>query len=85
MQIGWGHLKILSRITKPEKLRFTQKLPYLVQIQVCTNHGPQGSGGAKIGKTNFTGIMFILENNLQKSSPELGRQILSNLIQIILA
>jgi hypothetical protein len=45
-----------SRTTKPQKLRFTQKLPDIVQIQVCTNHGPRGSGGATMGKTIFTRV-----------------------------
>jgi hypothetical protein len=31
-KIGWGHLKIFSRTTKPEKLRFTKKLPEILQI-----------------------------------------------------
>jgi hypothetical protein len=31
-KIGWAHLKIISKTTKLEKLRFTQKLPDIVQI-----------------------------------------------------
>jgi hypothetical protein len=47
VKIGWGYLKIFfSRTTKPEKLRFTQKLP--------NNHCRRGSGGTTMGKTIFT-------------------------------
>jgi hypothetical protein len=54
-KVGWPHLKIFfSRTKKPDKLIFTQKLSYLVQIQVSTNHGPRGSDGATMGKTIFT-------------------------------
>jgi hypothetical protein len=31
----------------------TWKLTDIVQIQVCSNHGPRGSGGATIGETIF--------------------------------
>jgi hypothetical protein len=42
-KIGLGHLIIFfPRTTKTEKLRSTQKLPDIVEIHVCTNHGPQG-------------------------------------------
>jgi hypothetical protein len=48
------HLKIfIPRTTKPEKLRSTQKLPDIVQIQVCKKHGPRGSDEATMGKTIF--------------------------------
>jgi hypothetical protein len=36
-----GHWKIFSRTTKSEKLRFTWHLSDIVQIQVCSNQGPQ--------------------------------------------
>jgi hypothetical protein len=54
-KIRWVILKMFfSRTTKPENLRFAQKLPYIVQIQVCTNHGPRGSGEVIMGKTIST-------------------------------
>jgi hypothetical protein len=54
-KIGWDHLKIFfSRTTGPGKFKFTRKLAVVVQIQVCSNHGPRGSGGATIGETIFT-------------------------------
>jgi hypothetical protein len=43
-----------SRITNPEKLRFTQKLHDIVQICICTNHDPQGLDKATMGKNIFT-------------------------------
>jgi hypothetical protein len=40
-KIGWGHLKIFfSRITGPEKLIYTRKLPDVVQIGNCENLWP---------------------------------------------
>jgi hypothetical protein len=63
------HLKIFfSRITKPEKLRFTQKLPDIVGIQVCTNHSLRGSDGATMGKIIFTCVYI-------------GKKIFKNLLQ----
>ena len=51
VKMGWGHLKIFFwRIIGPEELKFTWKLPDIVQNQVWKNHGPRGSGGATIGK-----------------------------------
>jgi hypothetical protein len=47
---------VFSRITVPEKLKFTLKLPDIVQNQGCQNHGPRWSDGATIGKTVFTGV-----------------------------
>jgi hypothetical protein len=38
-----------------------------MQIQVCTNHGPQGSGGATIGKSFLH--VFILEKISRTSRP----------------
>jgi hypothetical protein len=55
----WGYLKIFSRTRKPEKLKFTQKLSDIMQIQVCTNHGPRGSDEATMWKTILH--VFILE------------------------
>jgi hypothetical protein len=52
--VRWVILKIFSRTTTPESLVFTQKHSYMVQIQVCTNHGPQGLDEATMGKTIFT-------------------------------
>jgi hypothetical protein len=78
--IGWSHLNIFLRTTKPEKHRFTQKLPNIVEIQVCTNHCPWWSGGATIGKAIFT-CVYIGKNS---SSPEPASQFQSNLVQIIL-
>jgi hypothetical protein len=48
-----GHLKIVfSRTTWPDNLKFTWKLPDVVQIQICSsNHGLRGSGWATIGET----------------------------------
>ena len=64
-KIGWDHLKIFfSRTTKPGKFKFTWKLADIVQIQVCSNHGPRGSGGATIGETNFTRV-YVQENVLK--------------------
>jgi hypothetical protein len=57
-----GYFKVFSRTTKPEKLRFTQKLPEILQIQDCTNHGPLGLGGATMGKTVFTFVYFFKKN-----------------------
>jgi hypothetical protein len=35
VKMGWGHLRIFfSRITRPEKLKFTLKLSDIVQNQV---------------------------------------------------
>ena len=36
VKMGWGHLKIFfSRITGPEKLKFTWKLSDILENQVC--------------------------------------------------
>jgi hypothetical protein len=43
VKMGWGHLKIFSRTTGAEKLRFIGKLPDTVQNRVSKNHGPRGS------------------------------------------
>jgi hypothetical protein len=41
LKIGLGYFKVFfSRTTGPETLKFTQKLSYIVQIQVCTNRCP---------------------------------------------
>jgi hypothetical protein len=62
-KIGLGHIEIFfSRTTKPEKLRFTRKLSDRVQIQVCTNHGPQRLGGTTMGKTIFTFVHIGRKN-----------------------
>jgi hypothetical protein len=68
IKIGWNHLKIFSRTTKPEKLRFTQELPDIVQIQVCTNHGPWGLDGATFWETIFTGVYVIKKKKSLKIS-----------------
>jgi hypothetical protein len=44
----------LSRTARPEKLKFTLKLSYILQKQVYKNHNPVGSGGTTIGGTVFT-------------------------------
>jgi hypothetical protein len=59
--MGWGHLKIFCGTTEPEELIFTGKLSDIMLIQVCSNHGPQGLGGATIRKTIFTCV--YIENN----------------------
>jgi hypothetical protein len=47
--------KIFStRTTRPEKCKFTWKLPNIVFNQVCYNHCQQGFDGATTGKTIFT-------------------------------
>jgi hypothetical protein len=67
-KIGWGHLKIFfSRSTMPEKLRFTLKLPEILQTQVCTNHGPWGLNGARMEKTIFTRV-YIGKNLFSRTS-----------------
>jgi hypothetical protein len=72
--MGWDHLKIfLLRTTEPEELIFTWKLSDIMYIQVCTNHSPQGSGGATIEKTISI---------LKKSSPKPAGQFQSNLVQM---
>jgi hypothetical protein len=48
--MGQGHLKIFSRTTK---LIYSQKLPDIVQIQVCTNQGPRGVGLGHNWETHF--------------------------------
>jgi hypothetical protein len=47
-----GHLKI-SKTTGPEKIRLAWKLSDIVQIQICSNHGPGGSVRDTIWKTIF--------------------------------
>jgi hypothetical protein len=79
-KMEWGHLEIFSRTTEAEELIFTCKLSDLMQIQVCSNHGPRGSGGATIGKTTLPCVYI----EKKKSSPEPAGQFLSNLVQIIL-
>jgi hypothetical protein len=54
--MGWSHLKVFSRTTEPEELKFTGKLSDIMSIHVCSNHGPQGSGGATLGKTLSIGV-----------------------------
>jgi hypothetical protein len=59
------YLKIFfSRTTEPEKFKFTWKLPDIVQIQICPNECPRGSGGATIGEIIFTCVYIgkIFEN-----------------------
>jgi hypothetical protein len=49
----------------PDQLRFTQKLPNIVEIQVFTNYSPRGSVGATMGKTFFTSVYtgkYLLQN-----------------------
>jgi hypothetical protein len=63
-------LKIFfSRTTGPGKFKFTWKLADIVQIQVCSNHGPRGSGGATIGETIFTCVYIgkMFKNLLLKN------------------
>ena len=43
IEIGWFHLKIFSRTTGPEKLKFIWKLPNVVEIQVRSNHDPKAA------------------------------------------
>jgi hypothetical protein len=40
--MGWSHLEIFSRTAGQEKMRFAWKFSDIVQIQVCSNHGPRG-------------------------------------------
>jgi hypothetical protein len=47
----WSDLKVFSRTTGPEKLKFTWKLSDIAQKQVYLNYGPRGSGRATIGET----------------------------------
>jgi hypothetical protein len=64
-KIEWGNFKIFfSRTTKPEKLRFTQKLPNIVEIQICTNHGPRGSGGTHLEKS-FLHVFILGKKSLK--------------------
>jgi hypothetical protein len=63
-KIGWGHLKIFFlRTTNPDKFRFTQKLPNIVEIQVCTNQCPHGLCWATMWKTIFT-YVYIEKKNI---------------------
>jgi hypothetical protein len=51
-QNGGGHLygkNVLQIKLKPEKLRFTWKLPDIVQNKVCLNHGTWGRVGSLMG------------------------------------
>jgi hypothetical protein len=57
-----------SRTIKPEKLKFTLKLPYIVQILVCSDHGPQGSVGATIGETIL--YMFYMVGKIFRIQPQ---------------
>jgi hypothetical protein len=54
---------------EPKMFKLTWKLPDIVQIQVCSNHGPQGSIGATIGETIFTCVYIgkIFKNLLLKN------------------
>jgi hypothetical protein len=72
---------IFSRTTKPEKLIFTQKLSDMVQIQICTNHGPRGSGGGHNGETRFYTCLYW-KKNISKYFPELAGRFQSNFIQV---
>jgi hypothetical protein len=68
--------------SRSRKLKFTQKLPDIVRIQFCTNHGPRGSDEATLGKTILH--VSILEKIFKKSSsPESAGQFQPNHIQII--
>jgi hypothetical protein len=60
---------ILKSTTKPGKFKFTWQFADIVQIQVCSNHGPRGSGGATIGETIFTCVYIgkIFKNLLLKN------------------
>jgi hypothetical protein len=63
-------LKIFfSRTTEPGKFKFIWKLADIVQIQVCSNHGPWGSGGATIGETIFACVYIgkMFKNLLLKN------------------
>jgi hypothetical protein len=63
-------LKIFfSRITKPERFKLTWQFADIVQMQVCSNHGPRGLGGATIGKTIFTCVYIgkMFKNLLLKN------------------
>jgi hypothetical protein len=63
--MGWGHLKIFSRTTEPEKSSYLHESFLIsckfkfVQIMV-----PGGSGGATIRKTIFT-YVYIEKSLLQ--------------------
>ena len=52
--------KIFSRTTGPGKLKFIWELPDIVEMQVCSNHDPQGYVGATIGDQSFT-FEYILK------------------------
>jgi hypothetical protein len=41
--VGKGQLKISSRTTEPEKLRFILKFSDVLQDQVSSNHAPLGA------------------------------------------
>jgi hypothetical protein len=77
-----GHLKIFSRTARPEMLQFTGKLSEIVDIQVSSNHSPQGSDGAIKGKPFY---MCLYWKNLFRSSADPTSQFQSNLMQILFA
>jgi dihydroorotate dehydrogenase len=65
----------------PEKFRYTQKLPEILQIQVCTNHSPRGLGGATMGKKHF--YMYLLKKNLfSKTSWPISIKLSTNHTQV---
>ena len=57
-----------SKTIRPEKLKLKWKHPQVVQIQVCSNYGPRGQGGAPRGGSCFTQeyIEKIFKNLLLK-------------------
>jgi hypothetical protein len=72
VKMGWDHVKIFSRITLPEKLKFIWKRSDIVHVkmQVYQNHNPQGLGGSTIGGNVFT-CVYIGKIRLKCSSKEL--------------
>jgi hypothetical protein len=72
-KMGWSHLKIFSRTTELEKLIYTWKLSDIRHIQFYTNHGPQGSRGATIGKT-----IFILKKIFSRTSRPISMKLSTN-------
>jgi hypothetical protein len=55
--MGWFHLKIFSRTTEPEELKFPRKLSDIMWIQGCSNH--EGREGAEEGKSYLHVFMFL--------------------------
>jgi hypothetical protein len=62
IKIGWGHLKIFSRTTRPKKLRFTQKLPDKCIFKFVQIIVPRDWVGPQCGKPFLH--VFILEKIL---------------------